>query len=452
MYYYLMKRLIDLYLSDWQRNPDRKPLLLRGARQVGKTYAVRNLGISFEQFIEINFEQQPKVASVFEPDVDAQRIIRDLEILFQKPIVPGTSLLFFDEIQAAPKAITALRYLYEQIPGLHVVAAGSLLEFQLESIGLPVGRIQSLFMYPVSFLEFLAARGETVAIRLFSDTKKAFSLSAPVHTKLLALWGEYMAVGGMPEAVRLWCEHRSFDAVSTLQRSIMETFRQDFEKYAKGGRARYLPLMFERTPWLQGRKFKFTHVSDSLKKRELAPALDLLEKAGIVHKVLHSASQGLPLGAQANADRFKLLFVDVGLGQTMLGPGQGGWIIDPANACINKGGCTEAFAGQELMAYADPDMRTVLYYWLREARSSNAEVDYVTSLDGQAIPIEIKSGATGSLKSLHLFLAEHSNSTYGIRLFAGMPEIKDPILSYPLYCTPILFLKPQALSGFISTL
>jgi predicted AAA+ superfamily ATPase len=447
-----MKRLVDLYLSAWQRNPDRKPLLLRGARQVGKTYAVRNLGASFDQFIEINFEQQPKVASVFEPDLDAQRIIRDLEILFKKQIVVGKSLLFFDEIQVAPKAIAALRYLHEQIPGLHVIAAGSLLEFQLESTGLPVGRIQSLFMYPVSFLEFLAARGETAAIRFFSDTGKAFSVSTAVHTKLLALWGEYMAVGGLPEAVRLWCERRSFDAVSVVLRSIMETYRQDFEKYAKGGRARYLPLMFERTPWLQGRKFKFTHVSDSLKKRELAPALDLLVKAGIVHKVIHSAAQGLPLGAQADLDRFKLLFVDVGLGQTMLGTGQEGWIIDPVNACVNKGGCTEAFIGQELMAYADSDMRLTLYYWLREARSSNAEVDYVSPLDGQAIPIEIKSGATGSLKSLHLFLAEHPASTYGIRLFAGMPEIKDSIRSYPLYCTPLLFLKPQVLSEFIGEL
>jgi hypothetical protein len=209
--------------------------------------------------------------------------------------------------------------------------------------------------------------------------------------------------------------------------------------------------MFEKIPWLQGRKFKFTHVSDSLKKRELAAAHDLLVKAGIVHKVIHSAAQGLPLGAQADVDRFKLLFVDVGLGQTMLGPGQEGWIIDPVNAGINKGGLAEAFTGQELIAYADSDMRIALHYWFREARSSNAEVDYVTPFDGKAIPLEIKSGATGSLKSLHLFLAEHPASTYGIRLFAGMPEIKDPIRSYPLYCTPLLFLKPQVISKFVNT-
>ena len=452
MYYKVMKRLVDVYFSEWRRNPVRKPLLLRGARQVGKTYAVRNLGVSFEQFIEINFEQQPKVALLFEQDLDAHRIIRDLEILHKKPIVPGKSLLFFDEIQAAPKAITALRYFYEQIPGLHVIAAGSLLEFQLESTGLPVGRIQSLFMYPVSFLEFLAARGETAAIRFFSESKKVFSVSTSVHAKLLALWGEYMAIGGMPEAVRLWCERGSFDAVNMVLRGIMETFQQDFEKYAKGGRARYLPLMFERIPWLQGRKFKFTLVSDSLKKRELAPALDLLEKAGIVHKVVHSSAQGLPLGAQADLDKFKLLFVDVGLGQTMLGPGQGGWIIDPVNACVNKGGYAEAFAGQELIAYAAADMRAGLYYWLREARSSNAEVDYVANVDNQAIPIEIKSGPTGSLKSLHLFLAEHPSSTYGIRLFANMPETNGPVRSYPLYCTPLLFLKPQVMGEFMDNL
>ncbi|HAJ79048.1 MAG TPA: hypothetical protein DCO75_04690, partial [Fibrobacteres bacterium] len=340
-------------------------------------------------------------------------------------------------------------YLHEQIPGLHVIAAGSLLEFQLETTGLPVGRIQSLFMYPVSFLEFLAARGETAAIRLFSDTGKTFSVSASVHAKLLALWGEYMAVGGMPEAIRLWCERRSFDAVSVVLRSIVETYRQDFEKYAKGGRARYLSLMFERIPWLQGRKFRFTNVSDSLKKRELAPALDLLVKAGIVHKVIHSSAQGLPLGAQANLDQFKLLFVDVGIGQIMLGTGQESWIIDPMNACVNKGGCTEAFIGQELMAYTVSDMRMNLYYWLREARSSNAEVDYVSPVDNKAIPVEVKSGATGSLKSLHLFLAEHPASPYGIRLFAGMPEIKEPVRSYPLYCSPLLFLKQQVLGEFI---
>lgn len=443
-----MKRLIDLYLADWRFDPHKKPLLLRGARQVGKTFAARTFGASFEHFIEINFEQYPQVASVFASDLNAHRIVRDLELILKKPISAGRSLLFFDEIQSAPNAIRSLRYFYEQIPDLHVIAAGSLLEFQLESIGMPVGRIQSLYLYPLSFLEFLAAQGEIVAISSLADPQNMSNLSLPLHTRLLALWGEYIAVGGMPEAVNIWSSSHSLDQVCHIHRSIVETYRQDFEKYAKGGMARYVPLLFDKIPWLQGKKFKYTHISDALKKRELAPALELLEKAGIVHRIMHSSAQGLPLMAQVNPDIFKLQFIDVGLGQALLGPGQEKWILDPAHSCINKGEIAEAFAGQELIAYADPDIRPALYYWLREVKSSHAEVDYLYVQESAIVPLEIKSGATGTLKSQHLFLKEHPASAYGIRLYAGMPDLKGPIRSYPLFCSPLLFLKPSVFARF----
>ena len=434
-----MKRLIDYYLTQWRTNLEHKPLLLRGARQVGKTYAARSLAPSFDTFIEINFEQKPRFSAFFETDLDANRIVRDIEITTGKVIAPGKTLLFFDEIQNAPKVISALRYFYEQIPQLHIIAAGSLLEFQLESVGMPVGRVQSFFMQPLSFLEFLVARNET-KIALYLQEIDHQSVSSPVHEKILGLYGEYMAVGGLPEATYHWCQHKSFKHIEEIQRTLVETYRQDFEKYGRQGRIAHLSLLFERIPGMQGRKFKHTHVSDTLKKKDIAPAFALLEKAGIVHKITHSAAQGLPLAAQEDHERFKPLFLDIALAQTLLGPGQGTWIVDPIGTCINKGELAECFVGQEMLAYAKPDMKIGLHYWLREARSSNAEIDYVAVINGQIIPIEVKSGAQGHLKSLHLFLNEHPTTPYGIRLYTGLPYIDTPIRSYPLYCTPKLFL------------
>lgn len=203
--------------------------------------------------------------------------------------------------------------------------------------------------------------------------------------------------------------------------------------------------MFEKISWLQGRRFKYTAVDDSLKKRELQPALDLLINAGVAYKVLHTSAQGLPLGAQSNLDVFKLMFLDIGIAQTLLGPGQSGWLIDPLTSCVNKGTLCEMFVGQELIAYGAIDYKPAIYCWVRESRSSNAEVDYVASKDNFAIPVEVKSGALGRLKSVQLFLEEHKETPYALRLYSGKYHCEGKIISYPLYATAFLFRNSKAM-------
>jgi uncharacterized protein len=428
-----MKRLIDYYLKGWKISDNRKPLLVRGARQVGKTFSIRELGKSFDSFVEVNFEMMPKAATIFEQDLRPERIIRDLSILTEKSIDPGKTLLFFDEIQRAPQAINALRYFYELKPELHVVSAGSLLEFALEKIGLPVGRISTLYMYPLCFLESIATKENSALAEMLLESGPSRPLPGFAHEKLLKLLAEFLATGGMPAAVKEWQDTQSISKCAGIHADLMESFRQDFLQYARKHQQPLVEKLFNEIPGLAGRKFKSTAISGDHRKREIAPALDLLEKAGIVHKVLHSPGQGIPLGANADREIFKVLFLDCALAQSVLGLKTGEWIID-ANTCFaNKGEIIESFVGQELLALAPPQSKCQLHYWLREARSSTAEVDYVVQLDEHVVPIEVKSGATGSLRSLHLFLREHIHTPFGIRFSSDNYSVYEKIRSYPLY-------------------
>ena len=183
-----------------------------------------------------------------------------------------------------------------------------------------------------------------------------------------------------------------------------------------------------------GRKFKFSAISGEYRKRELDPVLELLRKAGVVHKVYHTSGQGMPLGADINFNRFKIIFLDIALAQTILNMEMTSWILKPFEQIINKGAVAEAFAGQELIANSCIDIKSQIFYWHREARSSNAEVDYLVVKNDMIIPIEIKSGKEGSLKSMKIFLKEHPKTPYGIHFYGGMPNIVDNVRSYPLYC------------------
>lgn len=428
-----MKRLVDHYLRAWKDAPERKALLIRGARQVGKTYSVRALGSAFEELVEINLEMNPEYADVFRLNLDPQRILRELRLMTGKRLVPGASLLFIDEIQEHPAAVTALRYFYEKMPEMHVVAAGSLLEFALEQVGVPVGRVASLHMYPVSFLEFLAARGKQSMVEALLDDI-ALTSADPIHQRLVRLLGEFLVVGGLPEAVTTWVASRDPERCGDVLDMIVAAYRQDFAKYAKRYQVKYVDLVFNEVPALVGRKFKYAALPGDWKARELAPALDLLCKASIVHKVTHSSGNGVPLKAESDPRRFKAVFLDVGLAQRIMGADVKPWLLHPEAGIVNAGGVIESFVGQELLAYSRPWAKAELYYWHREARSSNAEVDYLLALDNVAVPVEVKSGATGRLRSLHAFLDEKSGRTpYGIRVCGSPHSVHGQLRSYPLY-------------------
>ena len=357
-----------------------------------------------------------------------------MSLLLGQPIIPGKTLLFLDEVQEVPRIILALRYFYEIMPQLQVIAAGSLLDFALEKVGIPVGRVDSIYMYPLSWLEFLLAKEENLLYEtLVNDTSVSMSLPEAVHRKLLGLLGEYFALGGMPEVVLQWAESGDPHHCFRVQQSLVNNYRQDFEKYANKYEIKYVEILFDQIPRQLCKKFKFSEIPGEFRKRELFPCLDLLTKAGVAHHVYHTNAQGLPLGAGVDLNKFKMIFLDIGLAQTILGLDLKDWFLNPVKTFFNQGSIVEAFAGQELLAYSDPFQKKPLYYWHREARSSQAEVDYILQLEGKIIPIEVKSVTTGALRGLREYLNLHPNTSYALRFSAHQHSDHAGLHSYPLY-------------------
>jgi predicted AAA+ superfamily ATPase len=439
-----MKRIIDYHLSQWQSSPIRKPLIMRGARQVGKTHAVRTLGKKFTNMVEVNFEKQPELCELFAKNLDPIRIINALSATTEQPITPGKTLLFFDEVQTCRRAITALRYFYEELPELHVIAAGSLLDFAIQQEGVPVGRVTFCHMHPVSFIEFVAATGHHQLLQHLLTHSPTIAIETVIHQKLFELLGEYFLLGGMPEVIQEWVTHKNYLHCAALQRSILATYQQDFPKYAKKMQIKYLDLLFKRVPHLVCEPFKYSHIDQQYKKRELEPALQLLIQAGVIHKVEKTAANGVPLGAEVDFKHFKLLLLDIALTQIMLGNNLQSWLLDPVNSFINKGAITEAFVGQEMLAYANPTIENQLYYWQRTKRTSNAEVDYLVQMDTQVIPIEVKSGKGSTLKSLHMFLENKANAPYGLRFSIHNFSQTETLHSYPLYAIALFFAQQDS--------
>ncbi len=428
-----MKRIIDQPLETWKKSPTRKPLIISGARQVGKTTAVRHLGKTFSNVVEINFEAEPQWRAIFEQNLDPKRLIIDLELIAEQKITTGSTLLFFDEIQACPQAIIALRYFYERLPGLHLIAAGSLLDFAIDEVGVPVGRVQFLYMYPLSFVEFLWASGKVMLV----DALLAASIQAPlsevIHEKLNRLVGEYLAIGGMPEAVLHWTQTHDYAGCVEIHHDLVTAFKQDFHKYARQTQIKHVEHLFHYLPHQAGQVFRYNHIPGELRKRELEPALRLLIKANIITPVMHSAAQGLPLGAQANGDKFKIILLDVALMQALLGLTSSDWILNPEQTFIKKGMIAEAFVGQELLAYGSCRQAQTLYYWHRDQPTSQAEVDYLIVNHQVIIPIEVKAGKGSTLRSMHAFLRDHPQTPYGIRFSTQNYSRYEKIDSYPLY-------------------
>ncbi|MCP4750120.1 MAG: ATP-binding protein [Proteobacteria bacterium] len=428
-----MERSLKRTLLDWKNDSSRKPILLRGARQVGKSFLIKEFGRTFDRYVEFNFDFDRKLATVFEPDSDPERIVKELSIAAEKRIVPGDTLLFLDEIQECPNAIRALRYFYENMADLHVIAAGSLLDFVLDNIGVPVGRIQMLYLYPLSFVEFLKAKEKTLLWEHLSEHDRIRPLPEFMHNHLLKLYGEYMAIGGMPEVVDEWLANADLKKTRKIQRSLIETYKADFGKYASKYQKPHVETVYSAVPRLTGKKFVFTSVAPEVRSRELRPAMDLLGKAGVIHVIPHSSSSGLPLAAEINPKLCKVILSDIGLMQAMLDYDCKSWILEPEKAATDFGAVVESFVGQEILAYSSPDQKCGLFYWAREKRGSSAEVDYVAELRGEVVPIEVKAGRSSALKSMNLFLEEKSSSPYGLHFSQKNFSSGQTVRNYPLY-------------------
>ncbi len=430
----MFKRLIDYHLDKWKVDSYRKPLLLRGARQVGKTYAIRRLGQQFKHFVEVNFEKLEESAiDIFSKDLSPKEIIRNLSLLLKTPIIPGETLLFLDEVQQAPRAITALRYFYEEMPELHVIAAGSLLEFAIESVGVPVGRISMLYMYPLSFIEYLVAVGDKLIVKEILDHPIGLPMNEPIHSRILTTLGEYLSIGGMPEAIGRWIQTQDPASALSVLQQIAITYRQDFEKYARKAQVKYLELLFRQIPYSIGREFVYSEIHGEYRKRELAPALELLERANIVHVIRHNAAHGIPIGSGVDFDTFKVIYLDVALCQAILGSDVSIWFLKPLQGFENRGNIAEAFIGQELLAYANPESKAELHFWQRKEKNSSAEIDYLVQRGEQIIPIEVKSAHGSTLRSLRMYLELHPKSKMGIRFSAHDYSIYKDLDSRPLY-------------------
>jgi predicted AAA+ superfamily ATPase len=423
----------------WKKKEHRLPVLLRGARQVGKSFIVDKFGRAhFNNLVTVNFELDPGLARCFDT-LHPQDIVMALSLSLHQNIEPGKTLLFLDEIQECPNAIRSLRYFKEQYPELHVIGAGSLLEFTLnqDDFRMPVGRVQSLYLKPLSFKEFLSAMGYADLRCFLEQADMTRLIPEPVHQTLLKLVRNYMILGGMPAVLQAYLSSRvsgkNYDmAEPQLQQTILlSTYRQDFSKYTKHTQIQYVQRVFEKAPGLVGNHVKYTHVDEGARSYTIKTALELVQHAGLINFIYNTAASGLPLITLINEKKFKILFLDVGLMARACGVAAE-LLLDEQVHLVNRGALAEQFVGQELLAYTSSVDTPHLYFWCREKKSSMAEVDFITAVGSKIIPIEVKAGSTGQLKSLHLLMDEKSLDL-GVRISQQPLHFDGTILSIPFY-------------------
>jgi predicted AAA+ superfamily ATPase len=428
-----MERKFDRTLKEWAVKKHRKPLLLRGARQTGKTYAVRKLGATFPTFIEINFEQEPRFRRLFQNDLDIQRILREIGALLQKKIEPGTTLLFFDEIQICPEVVTALRYFFELMPDLHVIGAGSLLEFELRNLSVPVGRITFAYVRPLTFEEYLRAtnRGS-----LADEIGAATPQKPPgqlIHEASIDALREYLYIGGMPGVISAFRESGSILTAEEEQRDIIQTYRADFSKYTGRTGIERIEKVFNAIPPMAGSKTVFSEIDPDARTYQTKGAYDLLEMARVIAKVRNSTGAGLPLSAGASDKHFKSVFLDVGLSQRLLAVDYKDWSGRVSLLDRHRGAVAEQFVGQELMHRAGDYEDPGLYYWHRMSAGSQAEVDYLVEAGGSAVPVEVKSATAGHLRSMRQYLDMYKNIGSGVKCSLDPFGRSGDIVNIPLY-------------------
>jgi len=426
-----MRRHLEKELISWKKRKEHLPLLLRGARQVGKSYLVEHFGKEhFQDIAVIDFERRPEFKRCFSTR-EPREILAQLEVVLQQPVIAGKTLLFLDEIQECPEALVSLRYFRELMPELHVIAAGSLMEFLLndEKYSFPVGRVEFLYLRPLSFLEYLESAAPLVAGHL-KNIDLFHPPSPTLHEELLKWVRRYLFIGGMPFAVKETLGKESFLECQRVHGRILQAYESDFGKYAKYAQHKNLQLIFQRAPALIGQILKYARIDGETRSRDLKIALDLLGRAGLLQQVFATTASGMPLHAHMRLERFKLLFLDVGMLQTALKTdAEALWHADLLQ--INAGALAEQFVGQELLAYSDPYQNKPLLFWER-GEGKEAEVDYVSAVDSQIVPIEVKAGATGRLRSLHIFL-ELKKASFGVRFSEQPLSLHQKVLSIPLY-------------------
>lgn len=445
-----MIRFASAQLDSWLSEKKRKPIVVRGARQVGKTWLVRDLARRHNlKLIELNFERNPALADLFVSN-EPKKILNNLESEFETSINPDSSLLFLDEIQAAPEMFARLRWFKEDLERLPLIAAGSLLEFALNKYpySMPVGRISYFFLEPFSFFEFLLATGNEFLVKKLTTFSPDDSMPESIHEKCLGFYHDYCLVGGMPESLQQWADTRNLKKCIKIQQDLLLTFRDDFYKYGGQFDPDLLFKLFVSVSRQMGNKFVYKLVDPLAKPLLIKKSLSMLSQARVFSKIMHTSGNGLPLGAESNEKFFKMLLIDIGLVSVQLGlssisHAQAGNII-----FANKGGLAEQFIGQQIRSFLSPLTDPILFYWQRTG-GRQGEIDYIIQHGNRIIPVEIKSGTAGSMKSLHQFMAD-KGLDLAVRFNANLPSVekidvkttKGDSVSYTLLSVP-LYLAQQ---------
>ena len=429
-------RRIILSLREWAESSHRKPLVLRGARQVGKTTVVKEFAKEFDTFLHLNLEQQAD-KKVFEANHSPEDVLTGIYLLKNKERKQGKTLLFIDEIQTSPKAVALLRYFYEEMPDLFVIAAGSLLETLIDKhISFPVGRVEYMALRPCSFSEFLGAIGE----EQIKEKLLTGELPDTIHERVMKLFNEYVLVGGMPEVVALYAEKRDIVALRKVYDTLLNGYQDDVEKYANNKMEANVLRHILKNGWrYAGQRIKFECFGESnYKSREVGEAFRTLEKAMLLELVYPTVSTDLPISPDLKKSP-KLLWLDTGI-VNYVAKNQLELFGTQDISEHWKGKVAEHIVGQELLA-TNESVSSQRNFWVREARNSQAELDFVIQSDTQLLPIEVKSGHNSKIKSMHLFM-EQAKSNLAIRFWNSsfsndiikLPSGKTyTLLNFPFY-------------------
>ena len=437
-----MKRTLSRYLLEWKNSPRRKPLLLQGARQVGKTWLINDFGRrEYEDYVYLNFEQNPALRTLFSGNLAPDQIVHNISLFLGRKIKAANTLICFDEIQAVPEAITSLKYFHEQAPEYHLIAAGSLLGVQFGKTGsFPVGKVNFMTLHPLSFAEYLDAVGEELLLEQLRNLSTIEPLPGLIHEKLLSLLKTYLFIGGMPEVVQNYLDNQDIAEVRAIQQEILEAYRRDFSKYTDTSQTQKTSEVWQSIPFQlarENKKFKYSDVRSKGRASMFEQAIEWLKNAGLVHLAFLLRTPKLPLAGYADYEKFKVYLLDTGLLGAMLDLSSE-LIVQPNQLFAEyNGSFMENFVATELVKESGPD----LFYWTSQGQ---AEVDFIISHKNDLYPIEVKSGTsrkTGSLRSY----AEKYDPRLLFRISPRNLIHDRAFINVPLYAT---FILPAILDRF----
>lgn len=425
-----MKRILYNYLIEWKNSNNRKPLLLQGARQVGKTYLVNEFGKKeYEHFIALNFEENPGLKTLFEEDLNPATIIENIGIYLGKKITSENTLLFFDEIQIVPEVLTSLKYFYEKAPGYHIIAAGSLLGVSIgKPTSFPVGKVNLMTMYPMSFIEFLWASEEFLLAEKISSVKIIKPFPEAIHNKLIKYHKQYLFTGGLPEVLQNYIEQKDIALVRSTQNEILEAYKRDFSKYTKKVQTLKTTEIWQSIPFQlakENKKFKYSDVRKNARASTFEHTIEWLKGAGLINLAYNINTPKLPLPGYADYSKFKVYLLDTGLLGAMLNL-PSATIMSPDEIFREYNGAfIENYVAQELTVQG----LSPLFYWTSK---SDAEVDFLLQTENTIYPLEVKSGTSLKHKSLRSY-ADRYNPGFIFRASPRNFTQSGNFVNIPLY-------------------